>query len=42
MLVVTVKLCYEIYHDRDIIDLLRHTSSTCIFGCLVFTVVNGG
>jgi hypothetical protein len=27
---------------RDIIDLLRHTSSTCIIGCLVFVVVNGG
>jgi hypothetical protein len=26
---------------RDIIDLLRHTSSTCIFGYLVFVVVNG-
>jgi hypothetical protein len=27
---------------RDIIDRLRHTSSTCIFGCLVFAVENEG
>jgi hypothetical protein len=27
---------------RDVIDLLRHTSSTYSFGCLVFAVVNGG
>jgi hypothetical protein len=27
---------------RDVIDLLRNTSSTCIIGCLVFIVVNGG
>ena len=27
---------------RDVIDLLRHTSSTYIFGCLVFSIVNGG
>ena len=25
---------------RDVIDLLRHTSSSCIVGCLVFVVVN--
>jgi hypothetical protein len=27
---------------RDVIDLLKQTTSTCIFGCLVFAVVNGG
>jgi hypothetical protein len=27
---------------RDVINLFRHNSSTCIFGCLVFVVVNGG
>jgi hypothetical protein len=27
---------------RNFIDILRHTSSTCIFGWLVFVVVNGG
>jgi hypothetical protein len=27
---------------RDVIDILRHTSSTCIFGCLVCAIVNGG
>jgi hypothetical protein len=26
---------------RDSIDLLRQTSSACVFGCLVFTIVNG-
>jgi hypothetical protein len=25
---------------RDVIDLLRHTSSTYSFGCLVFAEVN--
>jgi hypothetical protein len=28
--------------SRDVIDLLKHTTSTCIVGCLVFVVVNGG
>jgi hypothetical protein len=27
---------------RDVIDLLKHTTSTCVVGCLVFVVVNGG
>jgi hypothetical protein len=27
---------------RDVIDLLKHTTSTCIVGCLVFVVVKGG
>jgi hypothetical protein len=27
---------------RDVIDLLRNTSSTHVFGCLLFVVVNGG
>jgi hypothetical protein len=27
---------------RDVIDLLKHTTSTCIDGSLVFVVVNGG
>jgi hypothetical protein len=27
---------------RDVINLLKHTTSTCIVGCLVFVVVNGG
>jgi hypothetical protein len=27
---------------RDVIDLLKHTTSTCIVGFLEFVVVNGG
>jgi hypothetical protein len=27
---------------RDVIDLLKNTTRTCIVGCLVFVVVNGG
>jgi hypothetical protein len=27
---------------RYVIDLLKHTTSTCIVVCLVFAVVNGG
>jgi hypothetical protein len=27
---------------RDVIDLLKHTTSTCIIVCLVFFVGNGG
>jgi hypothetical protein len=27
---------------RDVIDRLKHTTSTCVVGCLVFVVVNGG
>ena len=26
---------------RDVIDLLNHTTSTCVIGCLLFVVVNG-
>jgi hypothetical protein len=46
MLVMLVKLWhlgFVIYHDDDnVIDLLKHTTSKCIVGCLVFSVVNGG
>jgi hypothetical protein len=28
--------------DRDVIDLLKHTTSAYIVGCLVFVVVNEG
>jgi hypothetical protein len=28
--------------SRYVIDLLKHTTSTCVVGCLVFVVVIGG
>jgi hypothetical protein len=27
---------------KDVIDLLKHTTSTYVVGCLLFSVVNGG
>jgi hypothetical protein len=27
---------------RDVIDLLDHTTSTCLVRCLVFVLVHGG
>jgi hypothetical protein len=44
-MVMTVKLWnlgYMMMLTRDVINLLKCTTSTCIVGCLVFSVVNGG
>ena len=45
MLVIAVKLWHLGYKmmmlARDVIDLLKDTTSTCIVGCLVFSIVNG-